>query len=258
MIVPIFHIISFKRKVGKTSLLERVIGELRTQGFKVVAAKHTIHERLDLKDRDTHRLKSAGAECVIGFSRKEVVVLFENIEFTDVLKRVGIDRGLILVEGFKSGPGYKLLVTDEEKVDVNKVRNLIALLVKKYALVERKSINGIKVLDYYDTNQVTEFIKRIALNHVISRLPRLNCGMCGRSTCEEFALDFLKGNISIKNCQQLKSKRIKLIVNGNEVPLGSYPSSVFEKVVFALVSTLKGTPEKPKHILLEIEEHIEQ
>jgi len=257
MIVPIFHIVSFKRKVGKTALLERLIRELRLQGFKVVAAKHTIHERLDLEDRDTHRLKSAGAECVIGISRKEVAVLFEGLKLVDVLERVGVDRGLILIEGFKSGPGYKLLVVDEEEVDVSGVENLIALLVKRRNLVKRKSINGVKVLDYYDTNQIVNFIKRVALDHIINKLPRLNCGMCGRDTCEEFVLDFLRGNVSISDCQRLRSKRVKLTVDGSDVPLSRYPSSVFERVILALVSTLKGVPEKPKRILLEIDEDVE-
>ena len=252
--IPTFHIISFKRRVGKTALLERVIASLKARGFRVIAVKHTIHEQLDLKDRDTYRLRRAGAEYVIAISKRDVAVLMNAREFENVLRELGVDRGIILIEGFKSGPGYKLLVVNKEnELELGKVENLIALLVKEHGIVKER-INGIKVLDYYDTDQVVDFIVNVALNHIIAKLPKLNCRMCGRSTCSDFALDFLKGKVSFRDCRHLTSRSIRLIVNGKEVPLSLYPSSVFRKVVLALISTLKGVPEKPRHVKLEIDE----
>jgi len=251
--VPIIHIISIKKGVGKTTLLKKVINKLKSRGLKVIAVKHTIHEQLDIRDRDTYKLKKAGADYVIGISRKGSAVFLEESKLEKILERLGIDRGLVLVEGFKSGPGYKLLLVEDEKVELKKIDNLIALLVKRRELAEKLKDWGVKILYYHDIEQVTSLILETALNHVINILPGLNCKMCGRDTCRDFALDFLQGKVTISDCRHLRKKAVKLIVDGNEIPLGPYPSKVFKKVALALVDTLKGVPKEPKSIELKVE-----
>ena len=78
-------VISFigRSSSGKTSLMEYLIRELNSRGFKVVAVKH-IHKPtfdVDREGKDTWRLFNAGAETVIGAS-SERLYLFSRTKVT--------------------------------------------------------------------------------------------------------------------------------------------------------------------------------
>jgi len=46
--------------------------------------------------------------------------------------------------------------------------------------------------------------------------------------------------------------RVKLVVDGKDVPLNNYVQSVFGNVLVALVSTLKGVDEDWKELKVEV------
>ncbi len=47
--------------------------------------------------------------------------------------------------------------------------------------------------------------------------------------------------------------RVKLVVDGEEIPLNSYVQKVFANVISALISTLKGVDESWKSVEVELE-----
>ncbi len=62
---PIISIISKKRS-GKTTLLEKLIPELKQRGYRVGVVKHDTHGfDIDHEGKDTYRHKAAGAEAVL-------------------------------------------------------------------------------------------------------------------------------------------------------------------------------------------------
>ena len=60
-------VVSFVAKsgTGKTTLLEKVIAELKKRGYRVGAIKHDAHKfDIDHPGKDSHRLTAAGADTI--------------------------------------------------------------------------------------------------------------------------------------------------------------------------------------------------
>jgi len=94
---------------GKTTLIEKLIPELRQDGVRLAVIKHTSHQHeLDLPGKDSHRLRTAGAEAVFVSSPK-MVAMFRDIEdewpIARMLHHLPRDLDLVIAEGFKHG-GY--------------------------------------------------------------------------------------------------------------------------------------------------------
>lgn len=91
---------------GKTTLIERLVPELRGRGYRVGVLKHDAHAiELDRPGKDSFRIRESGAEVVAVASRKMVFVSVPPPEAAgpDELVRTlfgGMDLDLVLVEGF--------------------------------------------------------------------------------------------------------------------------------------------------------------
>ncbi|MDD3580818.1 MAG: molybdopterin-guanine dinucleotide biosynthesis protein B [Desulfobacca sp.] len=99
---------------GKTELICRLLTTLRNQGLKVAAVKHS-HRRLPLDQpgKDTWRFHRAGAQ-VVALAAPGMLQVTQSLgtdpELASVLKALGPDLDLILVEGYKHGPLPKLVM----------------------------------------------------------------------------------------------------------------------------------------------------
>ena len=85
-----------RKDTGKTAVLERVISQLKKEGFSVLVIKHS-HHRLDLEGKDTYRLRKSGADYVAFRDLDGIAVFTDDPELLDSLK---VD--VILVEGFSN------------------------------------------------------------------------------------------------------------------------------------------------------------
>ncbi len=91
--------------VGKTTLIEALIPELRALGLRAAVIKHADHDLvLDGEGTDSRRCFDAGAEAVLACAGG-TVLLTERRQRTlrELLAFVG-DVDLVLVEGFKHEP----------------------------------------------------------------------------------------------------------------------------------------------------------
>jgi molybdopterin-guanine dinucleotide biosynthesis adapter protein len=100
---------------GKTTLIEKLLPELRARGLKVSVIKHAHHEfDIDRPGKDSYRVREAGATEVMitgGWRWALLHELREEAEPTlaDYLRRFSA-CDLVLVEGFKHEPIPKLEV----------------------------------------------------------------------------------------------------------------------------------------------------
>lgn len=99
--IPVIAFVG-RSKSGKTTLLERLIPELRHRGYRVAVVKHTAHPIvLDAPGKDSYRLAQVGAAPVILATPE--VTLEEAV--------AGVhDVDLVLVEGYKRADVPKIEV----------------------------------------------------------------------------------------------------------------------------------------------------
>lgn len=119
--LPAIVSIVAKSGTGKTTLLERLLPELRARGITVGVLKHHSHlSSFDVPGKDTYRLAAAGAEIVVGASPVQVAVFRRENGSSDldaVIARhfEGVD--LVLIEGYKRGGYPKIEVHRSERSD---------------------------------------------------------------------------------------------------------------------------------------------
>lgn len=111
--VPIVSIIG-KSNVGKTTLLERLVGELKRRGYRIAVIKHLGRSvELDHPGKDSWRLAQAGADAVIA-SSPEKLVLIKPMEHDATLEElchfISADFDLILTEGYIQDKAPKIEV----------------------------------------------------------------------------------------------------------------------------------------------------
>jgi molybdopterin-guanine dinucleotide biosynthesis protein B len=110
---PVFSVVA-KSNTGKTTLLEKLIPELRSRGLSVAVVKHHSHlSSFDVPGKDTYRMAKAGADVVVGLSPVQVAVFHPQEGPTDldaVIRRHSEGVDLVLTEGYKRGPYPKIEV----------------------------------------------------------------------------------------------------------------------------------------------------
>jgi molybdopterin-guanine dinucleotide biosynthesis protein B len=100
--LPIISVVGTS-KTGKTTLIEKLIPELKKRGYRVGTIKHTAHDfDMDKKGKDSWRHKAAGADTVIVASRERIVMVKdENMAGLERIEKYFDDVDLVITEGFK-------------------------------------------------------------------------------------------------------------------------------------------------------------
>jgi len=99
---PIISIVG-KSESGKTTLIEKIIPELKKRGYKIGTIKHAYHGfDIDQKGKDSWRHKKAGANMTLVASPGKIaIVKDENSESLTSLEKYFNDMDLVIVEGYK-------------------------------------------------------------------------------------------------------------------------------------------------------------
>ena len=103
-----------KSSSGKTTLIERLIPELKKRGYKIGSVKHAHHGfEIDKKGKDSYRHRAAGADVVVVASPDEIAMVKRiNTDSLENLERFFDDMDLVLVEGYKRSKQPKIEVFD--------------------------------------------------------------------------------------------------------------------------------------------------
>ena len=108
---PIVSLIG-KANSGKTTLLEKLIPELRLRGVRVGIIKHHVHKfAMDTPGKDTWRHKQAGAKVVALSSPSGLGVIRDtdhDMPLSEVVNGYFNDVDLVITEGYKAGPAPKI------------------------------------------------------------------------------------------------------------------------------------------------------
>lgn len=100
---PIISIVG-KSKSGKTTLIRKLIPELKKRGYRIGVIKHAFHEfEINKKGKDSWQHKEAGAETVVVSSPGRVTMVKDSEDETlDSLQKYLQEMDLIITEGYKN------------------------------------------------------------------------------------------------------------------------------------------------------------
>jgi len=117
---PVVSIVA-KSGTGKTTLLVKLIAELKRRGYRVGVVKHDAHRfDIDREGKDSWRLTQAGADTMMITSpdKSAMVKLHapdEEPTLEQTVARYFIDVDLVLTEGFKKSTMPKIEVHRQER-----------------------------------------------------------------------------------------------------------------------------------------------
>ena len=100
------------KNAGKTTLVERLVGEFVRRGWRVNTVKHAHHGLdIDQPGRDSYRHRAAGATevAVVGGHRYAIMREQQEPTLAEVLARLS-PADLVLIEGYKREPHHKIEV----------------------------------------------------------------------------------------------------------------------------------------------------
>jgi len=110
-----------KSGTGKTTLLEKLIAELKNRGYRVGAIKHDAHEfEIDREGKDSWRLTRAGADTMVISCPTKIAMIKRNTMMTepsvsDIVNAYYSGTDIVLTEGFKKNHFPKIEVHRKER-----------------------------------------------------------------------------------------------------------------------------------------------
>lgn len=186
---------------GKTTLIEKLLGELKSRGYRVATVKHAPHGiTVDQPDTDSWRHLRAGSEATI-VSTPERMVLIKpvaaDLTLDEITRFFGEDYDIILTEGFKQANAPKIEVhrgaTGPRLTDIKK---LFAIVTDEPVATKTRQF-------------APDDVKPLA--------------------------DLLE-----KGFIKPKRERLSLYVNNSMVTLSVFPKGFIANVLLAMVASLKG------------------
>jgi molybdopterin-guanine dinucleotide biosynthesis protein B/molybdopterin-guanine dinucleotide biosynthesis protein len=110
-----------KSGTGKTTLLEKLIAELKRRGWRVGAIKHDAHSfDIDREGKDSWRLTQAGADTMLITSPAKIAMVKRHGDgqeppLAETIARYCGDLDIVLTEGFKKSSMPKIEVHRAER-----------------------------------------------------------------------------------------------------------------------------------------------
>ena len=153
-----------KSGTGKTTLLEKVIAELKQRGYRVGVIKHDAHRfNIDYPGKDSYRLTEAGADTMLVCSPEKLAVVKQHASPPTVDELIAGyfgDVDVILTEGFKKSGLPKIEVHRRERSATLICRGeendptLVAVASDEPLDVD------VPLLDLNNTAQVADFVEK--------------------------------------------------------------------------------------------------
>ena len=165
MSIPIISIVG-KSNSGKTTLIEKIIPQLKSKGYKVGTIKHDVHGfEIDHEGKDTYRHFHAGTDTVLIASSKDkklalVKRVNESMSLDELTENFFHDMDMVITEGYKTGDKPKIEVFRSEihdkllPIDNN---NRIALVTDKQFEVD------VPQFGFEEIDGIVDFIEKRAL-----------------------------------------------------------------------------------------------
>ncbi|MGN0314256.1 MAG: molybdopterin-guanine dinucleotide biosynthesis protein B [Fusicatenibacter sp.] len=163
---PFLFAVSGVKNSGKTTLIEKLIPELRNRGLCVAVMKHDGHDfEPDVPGSDSFRYKAAGAYGSAVFSKSKYMIVKEQLDVSyESLSAAFPEADIILVEGLKysSLPKIELVRKGNSDTCICNPKNVVAIISDFIPEHEE----GILILTFDETERLAELILEKMQDHL--------------------------------------------------------------------------------------------
>jgi len=199
---PVISIVG-KSKSGKTTLIEKLIPELKSRGYRVATIKHTPDDvTLDEPGKDSWRHIQAGSEATIIRTSAQVTMIKPMTEASieDIALLLAEDFDIILAEGFKHDSAPKIEVHRKEVGSPLRGVKKLAAIVSDEPLATKT--------------------RQFSLDDIAGLVDFIGTG-------------FIRP----------QENRVTLLVNGVDIPLSGFPKDYITGILTAMAAGLRGVGE---------------
>lgn len=172
-----------------------------------------------------------------------------KLSLDDIKKFIPGKWCLVLVEGHRAIPH---VVAASSEADVSEADAKSIAIVPLSDGVKRLAASQTSKI--VDVDEVLRAIHEVMLEDIMKLLALENCGGCGFNNCRDLAEAIARGEEDPVKCIK-RREGVKLVVDGELVPLNQFTSKMFVQVLRGLLSILKGVPKDPKKVFLEVDLH---
>ena len=200
---PVVSIVG-KSKSGKTTVIEKLVQELKSRGYRVATIKH-IPQGVDFDEpgKDSWRHIQAGSEATAVSSPDKIALIKPVVQgstIDEVARLLGEDYDIILAEGFKQGSVPKI------EVHRKGAGSMLKGLKKQIAIVTDEPLETkARQFSLEDAGALADLLEK----------------------------GFIKP----------QKEWVSLYVNNMPVTLPMFPRQIISNVVLAMASCLKGVGE---------------
>jgi molybdopterin-guanine dinucleotide biosynthesis protein B len=199
---PVVSIVG-KSKSGKTTLIEKLIPELKSRGYRVATVKHTPDDiTLDEPGKDSWRHIQAGSEATVIRTATQLTMIkpMAGATIEAISHLFGEDYDIVLAEGFKQDSAPKIEVHRRQVgPPLRRVRKLAAIATD----------------EELDTK-----VRQFSLDDVTGLVDFLETGYI-----------------------RPQENRVTLLVNDAEIPLSGFPKDYISGILTAMAAGLRGVGE---------------
>jgi molybdopterin-guanine dinucleotide biosynthesis protein B len=197
---PIVSIVG-KSESGKTTLIQKLIKELKSRGYRVATIKHTPQDvAFDQPDKDSWRHIQAGSEATMISAADRIALIkpvAKSLTFEQIAHHLGEDGDIILAEGFKESSVPKIEVHRKEiGPPLVSIRKRIAIVTDEPLTIKTRQFS-------------TEDIKGLA-------------------------------NLLEDGFIKPQQRRTILYVNNEPITLTAFPRQLIRNILLSMVASLKG------------------
>ncbi len=199
---PIISVVGHSNS-GKTTLLEKIVPELRSRGYRVATIKHAQEIHIDQPGTDSWRLIEAGSLVTVLATQDRVVLIkpiSSPLKLDEVVHLLDEDYDIIIVEGFKGESAPKI------EVQRNETGPLLTELKGLFAVVSDEPVETkARKFSWSDIQPLVDLIEE----------------------------GFIKP----------QHEHISVYANGKPVVLSSFPGEFIKNIMLAMAASLKGVEE---------------
>jgi len=191
-------------KSGKTTVIEKLVQELKSRGYRVATIKH-IPQGVDFDEpgKDSWRHIQAGSEATAVSSPDNIVLIkpvAQEATIDEVASLLGEDYDIILAEGFKQGNAPKIEVHRKD------AGSTLTVLKKQIAIMTDEPLETkARQFSLEDSGALADLLEK----------------------------GFIKP----------QKERASLYVNNMPITLTMFPKQIISNVLLVMVSCLKGVGE---------------